>query len=886
MDICVSDLPDTMIPVEPNPCKCKAWHVTVTNPAVMKRSLLFSSALLFLMVLHSSAQPVDLKETFLEAEAYFLFEEYNEALPLYLKIHRADPDNDNINFKIGVCLLNDPYQKGKSISYLEQASNNINLKYRENNYKEKQAPQEVIFYLANAYLVNNQLDKAEEKYREFLENLDEKIYDRELVEEQIRICQRARKLQTLPVDYDLTNLGDVINSRFAEINPVVSGNGERMVYVSRMQFYDATFFTEKKDGKWQPPRNIIPELGVDGDVYPTSLSWSGNVMLIYRNDNFIGNLYMSRYEDGKWTEMEELSGINTKYWESHGSLSKDGNTIYFTSNRKGGYGGLDIYKSERRKDCTWGTPVNLGPVINSRYNEETPFITENGNKLYYSSYGHYNMGGYDIFYAQRNEEGEWGTPINLGYPINTPDDDLFFLPVNNGDNGYISKYLEGGYGRHDLYYVDIYSENNPRLYMITGMVGTKDRTILEQDSVVIYLVDRDSRDTVFRVTPDLEEQTFTLRAPEGDYDLLFRSPVFNDLIQRIRISKDTEKTGIEFEEPLQLEHIPYQPLMLRGSDSRILIEDSVFNATAGRPFRIRIKLEKGSTLFATHLFRKDTIAADTFSFSKNRLTYTLVPKEGKNTVALIMVEENGDMSFTDLVINAVKPTRRLRREPADDTAPEVVVTMLPELDSTGNYGSDSLDSLRNAPPPPPPPTEAELIIEELIRYAHDDLLDYLEALDPGNQKIVTGEELMDHLTQKVDEAYAPEQLISALSDMVNDRSLESFINYLEANAPERLSTLIRGLDLEALQINSIRELVDYLINHAEELGISQAELQRILIDMLADYSIAPILDVDPIVEIRRISDGALILIGILGAGILFILFFWRRRKKKEENEAA
>lgn len=849
----------------------------------MKRSLLLAPALLLVFVLSSFAQPADLKDTFLEAESYFLFEEYNEALPLYLKIHRADPGNDNINYKIGVCLLNDPYQKGKSISYLQQASNNINPKYRENNYKETQAPPEVIFYLGNAYLINNQLDKAEEKYNEFLEILDEKIYDRELVEEQINICQRARKLQTLPVDYDRNNLGNLINSRFADINPVVSGNGQRLVYVSKMQFYDATFFSEKVNGEWQPPRNIIPELGVDGDVYPTCLSWSGNTMIIYRNDNFIGNLYMSQYVDGKWTEMEELDGINTKYWESHGSLTKDGNTMYFTSNRKGGYGGLDIYKSERLEDCSWGEPVNLGPVINSRYNEETPFITENGKKLYYSSYGHYNMGGYDIFYSQMNEEGEWGTPINLGYPINTPDDDLFFVPVNNGDNAYLAKYLEDGYGRHDIYYLDIYSENNPRLYMITGVLGTEGRNILEQDSVVIYLVDSESRDTVFSSKPDLEKYTFTLRAPEGDYDLLFRSPVFNDLVRRIRIDGNTEKEGLKIEEPLQLEPVPYTPLVLRGSDSRILIEDSVFSAIAGKPFRIRISLEEGSTLLATHLYENDTIAADTFQFDKKRLIYKLTPLEGKNIVALIMEEENGDMSYTDLVINAVKRTGQ--KPAATDAAGEIVVSMLPERDSITFAGGDSLDTARITPPPPPPPTEAELILEELIRYSREDLLEYLEQLNPGDEQIVTGEALMDHLTDKVDEEYAPEQLISALSDMVNDRSLESFINYLEIHAPGNLPALISDIDLETQQISSIRDLVNYLINHAAELGISQTELQRILIEMLADYSIAPILDVDPVVDDRRISDGALILFGLLGAGILFILFFFRRKKKKEENEA-
>jgi hypothetical protein len=416
--------------------------------------------------------------------------------------------------------------------------------------------------------------------------------------------------------------------------------------------------------------------------------------------------------------------------------------------------------------------------------------------------------------------------------------------------------------------------------MITGVLGTKDRNILEQDSVVIYLVDRDSRDTVFSSKPDLEKQTFTLMAPEGDYDLLLRSTVFNDLLHRIRIDSLTEKTGLKIEEPLQLEPIPYTPLVLRGSDSRIVIEDSVFSAVAGKPFRIRISLEKGSTLLATHLYENDTIAADTFQFERKRRTYTLTPLEGRNIVSLIMEEENGDISLTDLVINAVIPAAKTAAP--TDTAAEVIVSMIPQRDSLLLAGDDSSGTAGMAPPPPPPPTEAEKILEKLIRYSHGDLLNYLEELEPDEEQIVTGEELMDHLTDKVDVEYAPEQLISALSDMVNDRSLESFVNYLEINAPEKLSELIVRIDLKKEGINSIRELVNYLINNAAELGISQEELQRILVEMLADYSIAPILDVDPVDEGWQITDGALLVFGLLGAAILFILFFFRRKKKNEE----
>ena len=349
--------------------------------------------------LHSQGEP-DYREIFLEAESYFLFEEYNESLPLYLRINSKFPENNNINYKIGVCYLNNPYEKEKAISYLERAVTDINPEYKENNFKETHAPLDALFNLGNAYRINNQIDKAIETYKKFKEQADPAIYDLKLVDEQINACNNAIDLKTRPVDIDIVNLGDRINTRFSDIDPVVSGDETKMVYIQKQQFYDAVFFSEKVDGVWSYPRNIIPELGIDEDAYPTSLSFDGNTLLIYRNDNFIGDLYTSRLSNGTWSNLTKLNdNINTKYWESHACLTRNSDTLYFTSNRKGGYGGLDIYYSTRDASNQWDVPVNLGPVINSIYNEETPFITSDGKTLYFSSYGHYNMGGYDVFYT-------------------------------------------------------------------------------------------------------------------------------------------------------------------------------------------------------------------------------------------------------------------------------------------------------------------------------------------------------------------------------------------------------------------------------------------------------------------------------------------------------
>ena len=358
----------------------------------MKHHTILLLAFLLFCQYAFTQQEENLKDLFLYAESEFLFEQYAEALPNYLRINKQNPDNDNINFKIGVCYLNDPYEKDKAIAFLEKAVKNINPKFKENSFKETGAPLEAYYYLGNAYRINDQLEKAIDTYEYFKNQADPERYDLELVNKQIMDCKNALDLKTRPVDFNIENLGDRINTRFSDVQPVISGDETRLVYVQKQAFYDALAYSEKIEGEWSFPRILMEELQVDEDVYPTSLSYDGKTLFIYRNDNFTGNLYTSSYVNGKWSPLTKLNEhINTKYWESHASLNKAGDTLYFTSNRKEGYGGLDIYYSVKGSNHDWGRAVNLGATVNTPYNEETPFITADGKTLYFSSYGHYNM---------------------------------------------------------------------------------------------------------------------------------------------------------------------------------------------------------------------------------------------------------------------------------------------------------------------------------------------------------------------------------------------------------------------------------------------------------------------------------------------------------------
>lgn len=415
--------------------------------------------LLFLTILFrvpGFAQDESDKDQFTEAGSYFLYEEFNEALPLYLKLKRTHPENYNLDYKIGRCYLFIPYQKNKAISYLEEAVNHISSKYRGKSLKEQFAPVDALFYLGRAYHINNELDKAIKTYTKFLEILDDNKYDSQLVQHYIESCHFAKKAMKNKKNVTFTNLGNQINNRFSQTNPVVSGDGNMLVYTSKLQFYDAVFFCTRHGDGWSNPRNIIPELKVDDKIYPTSLSFDGSELYLYKLDGYDGNIYVANYESGRWTEPVKLNGfINTRYWESHAAISKDGNTLYFSSNRPGGYGELDIYYSKRTTGNNWQEPVNIGNVINTDQNDDTPFITGDGQRLYFSSLGHRAMGGYDLFFSEKMPDGTWNQPVNMGHPLNTTDDELFFHPSDNGNTGYFSILRQDGYGLHDLYRVNM-----------------------------------------------------------------------------------------------------------------------------------------------------------------------------------------------------------------------------------------------------------------------------------------------------------------------------------------------------------------------------------------------------------------------------------------------
>jgi tetratricopeptide (TPR) repeat protein len=395
----------------------------------------------------------DLQESFLEAEYFLMNEDYSDALTYYLQLYEKLPDNANLAYCVGVCYLNIPSKKNLSVDFLVNASKNMSAKHKEGSLSQTTAPYDALFELGKAYRINFRFDKAKETFTRYLATLLPDDHENiDFVKHEIGVCETAKDLISKPVAFSEENIGELFNDEKDNFNPIISTDGKSFAFMVSLKFYDAVMFSRIVNGKWSAPLNITPELQSDGDFYISCLSADGKLLFLSKDDDENSDIYVSSYEGNHWTKTVRLNkNINTRHWESHAFISEDGNRLIFASDRPGGFGGLDLYLS-RKTDGDWGPAVNLGPEINTPFNEDRPFLINSGKTLFFSSQGHENIGGYDIFRSDIQTNGLWSIPKNLGYPFNTPDDDIYFMPVGDGKSGYYAKFkVSGGFGKEDIY---------------------------------------------------------------------------------------------------------------------------------------------------------------------------------------------------------------------------------------------------------------------------------------------------------------------------------------------------------------------------------------------------------------------------------------------------
>jgi outer membrane protein OmpA-like peptidoglycan-associated protein/tetratricopeptide (TPR) repeat protein len=407
--------------------------------AVPMRLIIIGILVVFITAGHAEVKmetkPAD---TFAEAFDFYSYSEYTEALPLFLSLYRKEETNDHLLYLIAVCYINIEGQRQRALPFLEEAAKNISVDHQAGSFDEKSAPPECLYHLGVAYRLAYRFEESLGSFSRLKDLLEDK-YDMHKIERETGLTKNAAMFFNNRENIRTYSTEELPATDPLHSNIVISGDESAMVYTEPQRFYDAVFYTSRTGEGWSRPVNITMQLKSDGLAYPVSLSYDGDELYLYQYDLRTNtNLYVSRKENGRWSAMEKLgSNINSAAFEQHAAVTKNRSTLYFSSSRLPGKG-FDIYRSRLDENQQWGPAENLGYPVNTDFDESFPFISPDGNTLFFSSTGHTGMGGYDIFFSQKSAEGTWSVPRNLGYPVNTPDQDAFLIPTGDGTTAYMN----------------------------------------------------------------------------------------------------------------------------------------------------------------------------------------------------------------------------------------------------------------------------------------------------------------------------------------------------------------------------------------------------------------------------------------------------------------
>lgn len=510
----------------------------------MRRSISLRAIIVFLGVfLVAPIYAQNTAKVVSSADKYFKIRNYEEALALYLKaIEDGVQDDALVFYNTGVCysesrLIN---EQVKAIPYFEKA-----LKLGAN-----QLPPKAPLYLADSYHRDEQIEKALEYYNSYKNTVNPKnTPELKRVDRYIEIAKNALQQISSPLDITINNFGSVINSEYTEYNPVVSADESVMAFTalrpntgktrSNEDYIEEIYISYNSSGVWTSPEKI--EIAANYNVGTAGLSADGQRMLVFiGGPNGAGNLYSIDKSGKDWSIPVTLGNkINSRYLESTASITPDGKTMYFASNRPGGFGGMDIWTSTKSEAGVWSEPTNLGPKVNTKFNEDAPFIHPDQWTLFFTSDGHKTIGGRDIF-VTRLFNDEWTSPDNMGYPINTTADDNYFTLTADGRKGYFSSNRKGGNGGQDIYTIDMPEEEaNVPLTMVKGRI--LDGETGEALNTKIYMIDNESGkklDFVYQPDPVTGNYLIIL-PPAKNYDMIIESEGFLPYTLNINIPGQT-----------------------------------------------------------------------------------------------------------------------------------------------------------------------------------------------------------------------------------------------------------------------------------------------------------------------------------------------------------
>lgn len=503
---------------------------------------------------------LDDEAIFNEANEYMEGDEFEEALPLFILLEKKGISNSNLSYLIGKCYLNIPGRKNKAIPHLEAAVENISAEYN-NDFSTKKAPADAHLFLGMAYRIDQKFEHAIAQFDAFKEASTDSDAEA-LADYNISLCNNARVMLEFPNDSKIEEVETM--SDHSVYNPLLLSDNN-VFYMESRPFYDAIISGEKSVNKIINPVNLSPQLRSDGQHILLSTSSDGSKIILKAYDAEFGyELYLATKNiDGKWGKNKKLpKPINSPQNETFGAFSSDGKSLYFCSNRTGGFGGTDIFVSHANEDGSWSEPKNIGPKINSNFDESSVFLSADDNKIFFSSEGHLNMGGNDFFVSVKDENGEWAQPINLGSPVSTSDDDIFLSPTGAESVFYTFRPDPNSNDLNRIFKVTLDKKSLERKVLLNGKLNFGEEFPSKK---VTYNINKDN--IPFYSSKTSEDGSYSLLLTPGLYSIEYH---YNDDIvasQKLNIDDNISIDELRLEAPVWQIDVPdtvilEQPLII------------------------------------------------------------------------------------------------------------------------------------------------------------------------------------------------------------------------------------------------------------------------------------------------------------------------------------
>jgi len=471
---------------------------------------------------------------------------YKGALEQYQKLVGYDPEDMEFNYRLGMCYLLSNSVRGEAVQYFVKAAD------------KKDAPKDVYYMMGEALLSAGLFDEAIEAFEKYKEVNKGAVNAKLNLEQHVEYCYNAKEYTKKPLEVNFINPGKQINSNKADYAPVSMAIDTILFFTSNRQgnmggivdgpgeIIPDVYYSSRTDTAWTKAKNA--GININGELYDitTGMSSNGDKLMIYKEGgDAAGDIYMSMLQGKSWGKAAVLGeAFETGNLETGACISNDGKKVFFAADMKGTLGGKDIWMMEMDENKKWGAPVNLGATVNTKFNEDNPVLWHDGKTLFFASEGHTSMGGYDIFMTSRPDpSADWIKPMNIGFPLNTYDNDLYFTLAANGKTGYVSSVKPKGLGDLDIWYFKL---NEP----LVKNAGTLYRaSIVSPQGLpakdVMCSVSKESTGEVLGIMDanGPSSEIFIL-LPPGNYKLKARSPKMGRLEEDISITGDEGEKGI------------------------------------------------------------------------------------------------------------------------------------------------------------------------------------------------------------------------------------------------------------------------------------------------------------------------------------------------------